>query len=203
MARVIDVSQLQDFADGFTSANDARFTKKADLQIVKQATAETGFIASYKLMDGETQLGATMNIPKDYLVKDADVKTCTTADDPVEGLLPGDKYIDFVVNTVEGTGSESHIYIKIKDFFQPYVAGNGIDITNTTIAVKIDSANANGLSADAGGLKLGVVTASVSGVGGSNGAMLATDKEKLDGITEATDAEITAIINSLYATAGE
>lgn len=43
-----------------------------------------------------------INIPKDLLVKSASVKEVTEADQPYEGAAVGDKYIDFVINSVEG-----------------------------------------------------------------------------------------------------
>lgn len=78
-----------------------------------------------------------------------------------------------------------------------YTAGNGVNVTNHVISAVVDTANANGLSVGANGLAMSAATASTSGVGGSNGAMLATDKEKLDSIEFATAADITALINSL------
>ena len=46
------------------------------------------------------------------------------------------------------------------------------------MSVKIDAANANGLSADGSGLKMAVATADTAG------AMAAADKTKLNGIAE-------------------
>lgn len=79
-----------------------------------------------------------------------------------------------------------------------YTAGNGIDITNHKVSTVVDSSNANGLSVGANGIGLAPASASVSGVGGTAGAMTAADKEKLDNIESASDAEITAIVNGLY-----
>lgn len=81
-----------------------------------------------------------------------------------------------------------------------YTAGNGINITNHGVSAVVDSSNANGLSVGANGIGLALTTASVSGVGGTAGAMSPTDKEKLDSFTEATDQEITNIVNGLWAT---
>lgn len=43
-----------------------------------------------------------------------------------------------------------------------------------------------------------VVTPSASGVGGTSGFMSAADKEKLDNITTATDAEVTAMLDEVW-----
>lgn len=78
-----------------------------------------------------------------------------------------------------------------------YTSGNGINIANHVVSAVVDTNNANGLSVGANGLGLAAATASTSGVGGSNGALLATDKEKLDAIEFASAADITALINAL------
>lgn len=163
------------------------------LEVVKQETAETGFLSTYSLKLRGAQKGVKINIPKDYLVKNAEVKTVETADTPVAGYKVGQKYIDFTVNTVDGTGNESHLYILVDDLIQALKAGNGINVAaDNTISVVIDANNANGLSVGANGVALANVTASTSGVGGSNGAMLATDKEKLDNVSvEANKVTVT------------
>ena len=60
------------------------------------------------------------------------------------------------------------------------------------LAIKIDSSNANGLALTSAGLKLALATPSTAGVGGTNGAMSAQDKENLDKLNIAlcSDAEI-------------
>ena len=101
--------------------------------IAKLETATEGYIASYQLKKDGTVVGDTINIPKDYLVKSAEIKTVDTADTPVSGYVIGDKYIDFVVNTVNGDGNESHIYLLVSELAQTYTAGNGIDISATNV----------------------------------------------------------------------
>ena len=80
-----------------------------------------------------------------------------------------------------------------------YTSGNGISISNHSVAAVVDSSNANGLSVGSNGIALAPATASTSGVGGSNGAMTAADKEKLNGITVATSEEISDLIDDLFA----
>ncbi len=101
--------------------------------IAKLETTTEGYVASYQLKKGNTTVGDTINIPKDYLVKSAEIKTVDTADTPVSGYAIGDKYIDFVVNTVNGDGNESHIYLLVSDLAKTYSAGNGIDISATNV----------------------------------------------------------------------
>lgn len=136
-------------------------------------------LKSYTIAQGGSTVG-TINIPKDYLVKSAEIKTVATANVPYTGAQVGDKYIDFVINTKDtssGSGTEAHIYLPVNDLAHIYTSGNGIDISNAdAISVKIDSTNANGLATTSSGLKLTLATTSAAG------AMSATDKRNLDGL---------------------
>ena len=83
--------------------------------VEKKGTADTGFLASYVVKQGGSQVGATINIPKDFLVKSGSVKTCSTANVPVTGYVVGDKYLDLIINTKDGSGSDEHLYILSSD----------------------------------------------------------------------------------------
>ena len=170
--------------------------------IKQQATAETGFAATYQLFNvvgegqsaTETAVGAKINIPKDFLVKSATLETCSTADVPVAGYVPGDKYIDFVVNTVDASETATHIYLKVTDLIDVYTAGNGLTLSNGEFAIQLGT-NTNGLSVGATGLQLDTVVASTAGAGGSNGAMTAAQAEKLAGLDNYTAGDGIAFDN--------
>lgn len=172
-----------DEAGHVTSAEEVAI---AEYSVVKLETATDGYLASYQLQKDGAPAGATINIPKDYLVKSASVKTAT-ADDP-SGFAEGTKYIDFVVNTYDtdsGTGRESHIYLNVQDLVDVYTAGNGIEISEAN-AISVKVVAENGLSVDASGVKMGVASAN------ANGAMDSTMVVKLSGIAEgATQNAIT------------
>lgn len=184
----------------FLSKCDDRYARAGEIPgvdsytIVKLQTAATGYAATYQLYkNGAAIAGSVVNIPKDYLVKSAEVKTCTTADTPVQGYIVGDKYIDFVVNTVDNDGTASHIYLLVSELVDAYTAGNGINITNqNVVSVKL-SQTANGLSLDNNGLSLSTATTSAAG------AMSAADKTTLnkayttDNLVEITAAEVDAL----------
>lgn len=164
-----------DEAGHVTSAEEVAI---AEYSVVKLETATDGYLASYQLQKDGTPVGATINIPKDYLVKSASIKTAT-ADDP-SGFAEGTKYIDFVVNTYDtdsGTGKESHIYLNVQDLVDAYTAGNGIEISEAN-AISVKVVAENGLSVDASGVKMGVASAN------ANGAMDSTMVVKLSGIAE-------------------
>lgn len=88
--------------------------------VVKQQTAETGYLDTYVVQQNGVQVGAKINIPKDFLVKSAEVKVVTTADQPYTGAVVGDKYIDFVINVKSGTATDEHIYLPVKDLVDAY-----------------------------------------------------------------------------------
>ena len=164
-----------DEAGHVTSAEEAAI---AEYSVVKLETATDGYLASYQLQKDGTPVGATINIPKDYLVKSASIKTAT-ADDP-SGFAEGTKYIDFVINTYDtdsGSGKESHIYLNVQDLVDAYTPGDGIEISEAN-AISVKVVAANGLSVDASGVKMSVASAD------TNGAMDSTMVVKLNGIAE-------------------
>ena len=146
----------------------------AEYTITKQATADTGFFATYQLFKNATAVGDKINVPKDYLVKSASIETVTTANQPYSGAVVGDKYIDFVVNVKEGTATSEHIYLPVNELVDVYTAGNGIDLSNTNaFSVKINNNSANGLSATSAGLQMALASNSTTG------AITSTDYNKL------------------------
>lgn len=109
----------------------------AEYTVTKKATANTGYLATYELKKDGVAVGDAINIPKDFLVKSASLEICETADDPIEGLEPGDPYLDFVVNTKGDAEAETdtHIYINVADLVDVYTEGNGINIASNVISV--------------------------------------------------------------------
>lgn len=172
-----------DEAGHVTSAEEVAI---AEYSVVKLETATDGYLASYQLQKDGTPVGATINIPKDYLVKSASIKTAT-ADDP-SGFAEGTKYIDFVINTYDtdsGSGKESHIYLNVQDLVDAYTPGDGIEISEAN-AISVKVVAANGLSVDASGVKMGVASTT------ANGAMTSDMVTKLNGVdTGATANTIT------------
>lgn len=183
----------------FQQEVDSRYAKKFELGVSKLSTATSGYAASYKITLDGTQIGDTINIPKDFLVKSATVETCATANTPVTGLAVGDKYIDFVVNSKDNDDTDAHIYLPVQDLVDVYTAGNGISVSGNAISAVVDSSNANGLSVGANGIALATVVASTSGVGGSNGAMTAAQAEKLASLEDYTDGNGIDITNHTIA----
>lgn len=151
-----------------------------DYTIVKLGTATEGYIATYQLQKDGAQVGANIDIPKDYLVKSAEIKTSAGEGDP-SGLPAGSKYIDFVINTKVGTGEESHIYLDVQSLVDAYTPGNGIEISEANV-ISAKVVAANGLSVDASGIAMALASAT------ANGAMSSDQFTKLGGIDEGATA---------------
>jgi hypothetical protein len=190
LTRLKHLQSLATRTKAVIDALDAAVVKSVTL--TKDATATTGYAASYTLAVNGTDLATKIDIPKDFLVKSATLETVSTADVPYSGAVVGDKYIDFVINAKDASETAEHIYLPVNDLVDVYTAGNGLALSNGAFSVVVDSSNANGLSVGANGVALALATASTSGVGGSAGAMSAADKEKLAGIsTEANKVTVT------------
>lgn len=83
--------------------------------VEKQSSAESGYAATYVVKQNGSQVGVKINIPKDFLVRSAEVKTCTEVNVPEQGYNVGDRYIDFVVNAIDSSETAQHIYLNVKD----------------------------------------------------------------------------------------
>lgn len=167
-------------------ASDGLKVVAPEYSITKDATAQSGFLATYHLTKDNVKVGTAINIPKDYLVKSAEVKVATGSD--ASGFPAGTTYIDFVVNTYDttsGSGTESHIYLNVETLVKTHTAGNGISISDTNV-ISVKVVTANGLSVDSNGIKMAVASTS------ANGAMTSGMVKKLNGIdTGATANTIT------------
>lgn len=150
------VSQL-DNDTGFITSND-----EPEYSVVKAAdTAD--YAAVYYLTKNGVNTGVAINIPKDLFVESGKIVTNPTGQ-------PAGKYLKLVLQN-----QTEPIYINVADLVDAYTSGLGITISaNNEISIKI--VTGNGLSADADGIKMATVTTT------TNGAMLSSDKVKLDGI---------------------
>ena len=171
-------------AKKYTDEKIAEIPAQTDYTVTVDTSETTaGALKSYAIKQlGETV--ATIDIPKDYLVKSASCKTATEADKPITGLKKGDPYLDFVINTKDteaGSGTEDHVYINVANLVDVYTAEDGINIRDNKVSVKLDTSNANGLSVDSAGLKLAVAS------GTNNGAMSSTSYTDLQ--TAKTDID--------------
>lgn len=149
--------------------------------VKKEVAADEGFVATYQLYKNDSPVGEKINIPKDYLVKDAKLKTAGDSDP--SGFPNGTEYIDFIVNAKDGDGNESHIYLNIADIVaDTYTSGNGINISGQEISAKV--VTGNGLSVDTDGIKMAPASDSEAG------AMSSSDFSKLKGIADGAQVNV-------------
>lgn len=167
--KLIGVQISKEEGNALQLSSDGLFVPVATVPVVpeytieRQEVAEDGYVASYKLKrtNGEevTYVGDVINIPRDIVLQSGSMQTVTEENQPYEGAVIGDPYIDLVLNDKNG----SHIYIPVKGLVDNYTSGDGIEIVDSIVAVKIDSANANGLVLGANGIGLNIVTESLAG----------------------------------------
>lgn len=171
--------------------DDGLYVAEAEYTIEKQSTAEDGYSATYKLkrtIDGvSTYIGDAINIAKDMVLQGATLETVTEADVPYAGAVVGDPYIDMAFNDA----TQSHIYIPVKGLVDTYTAGEGIEIVDGKISVKI-ATDSHGLTAVDGAMTMLLATKD------QDGAMSKEDKAFIDSIptTYATITEINDIVHS-------
>lgn len=129
---------------------------KADSSVSVIEAAGTGdVLKTYTIKQGNVSVG-TINIPKDFLVKSGEVKTVSAADNPYSGAKVGDKYLDFVVNTKDGSGTDTHMYIPVKDLTDVYTGVN-----TTTINVSVGSDNKISANINTGSVSTDLLDSSV------------------------------------------
>ena len=144
-----------------------------EYSIEKQAVADEGFNATYKLKktvgSESSYVGDTINVAIDAVLSSAEFKTVTEVDVPYEGAAIGDPYIELGFND----DARTHLYVPMKGLVDTYVAGDGIKIVDNTISVKLGSTT-NGLHFVDGTLNLALATKDTAG------AMSSIDKAELD-----------------------
>lgn len=132
------ISEIKSYIDAKAGEEDVTMTS---------GDGSGDILKVYTFSQGGHTIG-TINIPKDYLVKSAELKTVTQANVPYQGAEVGDKYIDFVINTKDttsGSGTESHVYLPVKDLVDVYTGdwtlGDGQGDQNGYIKIEINSNN--------------------------------------------------------------
>lgn len=143
MTNTVQINLKEHFYDKTTLDRD--FAKKSDIptlsnlggvvNVIKQQEAETGYASTYYITQDGTQVGSKINIPKDFLVRSASIKTVTTADEPQQGFQVDDKYLDFVINVADDSATNTHVYVNVKDLFNEYQAGTGLTLSNNTFSI--------------------------------------------------------------------
>jgi len=146
-----------------------------EFTIEKQVTAEDGFAATYRLKkvvgEESAYVGDAINIAKDLVLQSATLEVVTEDGVPYGGAVVGDPYIKMVFNNADA----SNLYIPVKGLVDTYSAGDGIEIVDNKISVKLADVT-HGLVAVNGALALNLATRHY------DGAMSKEDKKIVDSI---------------------
>ena len=149
--------------DSLSNTNDELKTYIDAIEIKSITPEDEAYAATYALFTSDDkQLGNTINIPKDFLVKDAVLRVCEEADVPEMGFKVGDKYIDFIINVAGlSLGTSKHIYLNVQDLVDVYTAEGIISINNNKISAKVTTGN--GLSILNDSLAMNLASESTNG----------------------------------------
>lgn len=127
---------------------------------ITEAAGSGDVLKSYTFTQNGNEIGV-INIPKDFLVRSGEVRGATATEASTYNIHEGDKVLDFVVNTIGGDGTPTHIIIPVADLTDVYTGGNGIAVSSANvISAVVDPASEDFLTVGADGLKVsGVQTA--------------------------------------------
>ena len=118
------------------------------VNIIKQSEPDDDYFATYVIQQGGSQVGVKINIPKDKLLKSAEVKTCTVDGVP-PGFHVGDVYLDLVFNTADGGSEDRHQYVDLTKLIDVYSADNStLQLVNGVFSIKNKGVGATQLSDD-------------------------------------------------------
>ena len=191
-------------------SNNAGYIKIADLPIASALTLGCIRVGTNLSINAHGVLSAVDTTYNDFAGAEHGLVPPAREDDHKKFLRADGTWQDIIFPTIPTVPTNVSAftndagYITSADLPTPYTEGNGIDISeNNYISVKINLNGANGLGVGGDGISLNVVTPSVNGVGGTNGAMLATDKEKLDGISAGAEANVQSDWNQTETTADD
>lgn len=153
------IVQLDDTPSSSVSTTAAT-PKGANVTLEELSTATTGYLKTYEIKQGGVSCGK-IDIPKDFLVKNATTGTVTTADKAAGGkfedsakygdFLVGDVYIDLTINVKSGTATEEHLYLlakKLGRFTHKSTATLSAGSTSVSISLPVNSQFLNAFMLD-------------------------------------------------------
>jgi hypothetical protein len=114
----VTINKFNEVIDSLTISGGSDLT---DVTIEKLATPNDGYSSSYQLKVNGNVTGDVINIPKDLVVQSGSVNTVTEVDNPVEGYVVGDKYIDLLL----ANSDDEHIYILVSDLVTDEINPDG------------------------------------------------------------------------------
>ena len=138
------------FSQDYTVADALANLQTAMTLTLTSSSEDPDFAKVYTLKQGDTEVGK-INIPKDMVVDYAElVKGTWNGDTFTEDPQGKDKAIKIVFANKE----QSTIYVNVTDLIDVYYGGNGINIENNIVSIKIDGDSEAFLTVGENGLKL-------------------------------------------------
>ena len=147
--------------EGFNAENtvaDAISNLATAMTITLTASSDDPDYAKvYTLTQGSTEVGK-INIPKDMVVEYAELVNGTWNGDT---FTPDPEGKDKAIKIVFANKEEDTVYVNVSDLIDVYYGGNGINIDNNVVSIKIDGSSEAFLTVGENGLKLDGVQAAI------------------------------------------
>lgn len=201
-AAVAAEAVLREAADNAITASLSAY----EVTVEKDTTAAEGYAASYTVKQGGVALSPKINIPKDYLVKSAELCVVTEAGVPYAEAQVGDKYIDFTINTADASETAQHIYLPVNDLVDVYT---GAETDTATVTVGDDNSISVAVKDYVSKTYVDGVSADVSAAAAADiAAALADAKDYTDDLSNAFEPRVAdnesvaAVVKDLSATWG-
>lgn len=106
--------------------------KAAEYTIAEKSPAE-GYLKSYELRKNGVKVGVSIDIPKDLVVTNGQVKEVETPDDPYSGAQVGDLYLELTI-----ANQATPVYIPVKSLTDVYTGSTYISVDAGVISIKYD-----------------------------------------------------------------
>ena len=166
----VNTANLVDSNDKVLGVTNSKITSNVTLKKITTA-ANSAYAAQYQLVgkDGTTALGATIDIPRDQVIKDAWLSATENGPEiAASDTTTKAGYIVFEIYTGTTSTDTTKVSVNIGRFLEELetgdianaIAGNGLEYNSTTkkINVKLDPTTDGHLTLSANGLKLTAFT---------------------------------------------
>lgn len=106
----------------------------AEYTIAVADSPAEGYLKSYELRKNGEKVGVTIDIPKDLVVTNGEVKTVEEANVPYEGAVIGDLYLELTI-----ANQATPVYIPVKSLTDVYIGSTYITVEEGVISVNYES----------------------------------------------------------------
>lgn len=103
----------------------------AEYTIAAADSPAEGYLKSYELRKNGAKVGVSIDIPKDLVVTNGEVKEVETPDDPYSGAQVGDLYLELTI-----ANQPTPVYIPVKSLTDVYTGSTYISVDAGVISVK-------------------------------------------------------------------